>query len=89
MTDIVTTIKKAVCLPDTGCVSVVMCVCDVMQDAADEIERLRQDNHDMRLWLSSLEAAGARMSMAWKRATVIHREMVEKVGSSHEARRNP
>ncbi len=41
MSDIVTTIKGAVCLPDTGCVSVVTCICDIMQDAADEIERLR------------------------------------------------
>lgn len=42
MTDIVESLKEAVCLPDTGCVSVVMCVCDIMQDAADEIERLRE-----------------------------------------------
>lgn len=42
MTDIVKSLKEAVCLPDTGCMSVVTCVCDIMQDAADEIERLNQ-----------------------------------------------
>lgn len=41
MTDIVASLKEAVCLPDTGCMSVVTCVCDIMQDAADEIGRLR------------------------------------------------
>lgn len=40
MTDIVMRLKEAVCLPDTGCVSLRMCVCDVMEDAADEIQRL-------------------------------------------------
>ena len=42
MSDIVERLKEAVCLPDTGCMSVVMCVCDVMQDASDEIEKLRE-----------------------------------------------
>ena len=51
MSDIVTTIKEAVCLPDTGCMSVVTCICDILQDAADEIERLRNmvdqcDHHE-------------------------------------------
>lgn len=43
MTDIVERLQGAVCLPDTGCMSVVMCVCDVMQDAADEIAGLREE----------------------------------------------
>ena len=43
MTDIVKSMKEAVCLPDTGCMSVVTCVCDIMQDAADEIEWLRYE----------------------------------------------
>lgn len=124
MTDIVTTIKGAVCLPDTGCMSVVTCICDILQDAADEIERLRsvidatanhwlalqhdypikwegaidgamaaacaeigrlgQDNKDMRLWLSSLEAAGARMSRVWKRAEDIYAEIMEKQESGDD-----
>lgn len=78
MNSIVKTIKEAVCLPDTECMSVGLCVCDVLQDAADEIERLREENRDMRLWLSSLEIAGARMSRVWKRAEVIHKELTEK-----------
>ena len=41
MSDIVKSMKEAVCLPDTGCMSVVTCICDILQDAADEIERLR------------------------------------------------
>lgn len=40
--DIVATMRGAVCLPDTGCISVVTCVCDILQDAADEIEMLRE-----------------------------------------------
>ena len=48
MTDIVTSLKEAVCLPDTGCMSIVTCVCDIMQDAADEIERLRAMNDEAR-----------------------------------------
>lgn len=48
MTDIVTNLKEAVCLPDTGCMSVVTCVCDIMQDAADEIERLHQTVSELR-----------------------------------------
>lgn len=78
MSDIVDRLREAVCPPNTGCMSVKTCVCDIMQDAADEIEQLRQDNKDMRLWLSSLEAAGARMSRVWKRAEIIHMEMVGK-----------
>ena len=51
MSDIVKSMKEAVCLPDTGCMSVVTCICDIMQDAADEIERLRNlvdqcDHHE-------------------------------------------
>ena len=41
MDDIVTTLREAACLPNTGCMSIRMCVCDVMGDAVDEIERLR------------------------------------------------
>ncbi len=39
--DIVMRMKEAACLPNTGCMSPRMCVCDVMEDAAEEIERLR------------------------------------------------
>ena len=48
MTDIVASLKEAVCLPDTGCMSVVTCVCDVMQDAVDEIEMLREQIERLR-----------------------------------------
>lgn len=48
MTDIVTSIRDAVCLPDTGCISMTTCICDIMQDAADEIERLRAMNDEAR-----------------------------------------
>ena len=41
MTDIVTKLQEAACLPNTGCMSIRTCVCDVMEEAADEIERLR------------------------------------------------
>lgn len=84
MTDIVNTLRGGFCEPNTGCMVLKTCVCDVLDDAADEIERLRQDNRDMRQWLLSLEAAGARMSRVWKRAEVIHREMTEKQGSGND-----
>ena len=42
MNDIVTTLREAACLPNTGCMSLRTCVCDVMEDAVEEIERLRE-----------------------------------------------
>jgi hypothetical protein len=41
MTDIVERMKATACPDNTGCMSIRMCVCDVMGDAVDEIERLR------------------------------------------------
>jgi len=49
MDDIVTTLREAVCLPNTGCISATMCVCDVMQDAADEIKALREEVRQLRV----------------------------------------
>jgi hypothetical protein len=51
MTDIVTRMKEAVCPPNTGCMSVKTCICDLLGDAADEIECLRNmvdqcDHHE-------------------------------------------
>jgi hypothetical protein len=40
--DIVTKLREAACPPNTGCMSVKICVCDIMGDAADEIERLNR-----------------------------------------------
>ena len=54
MTDIVTALREAVCLPNTGCMSIRMCVCDVMQDAADEIERLNKALKWEQHWLSRI-----------------------------------
>jgi hypothetical protein len=42
MTDIVERMKDAICPANTGCMSVKTCVCDIMGDAADEIERLNK-----------------------------------------------
>ena len=42
MTDIVERMKDAICPANTGCMSVKTCVCDIMEDAADEIERLNK-----------------------------------------------
>lgn len=56
---------------------------DLILDAADEIERLRQDNKDMRLWLSSLEIADPD-GRVWKRAGDIYAEMVEKQESGND-----
>jgi hypothetical protein len=41
MSDIVMKLKEAACPPNTGCMTFKDCVCDVMEDAADEIERLQ------------------------------------------------
>jgi len=42
MTDIVERMKATACPDNTGCMSIRMCVCDVMGDAVDEIDRLRE-----------------------------------------------
>jgi hypothetical protein len=42
MTDIVERIKDAACTPNTGCISIKTCVCDIMDEAADCIEELRE-----------------------------------------------
>lgn len=41
MTDIVEKLRQSGCPPNTGCMSIKTCVCDVMGDAVAEIERLR------------------------------------------------
>ena len=41
MTEIVERMKATACPDNTGCMSIRMCVCDVVGDAVDEIERLR------------------------------------------------
>jgi chromosome segregation ATPase len=42
MNDIVERIKDAACPANTGCMSIKTCVCDVMGEAADCIEELRE-----------------------------------------------
>jgi hypothetical protein len=72
MTDIVTSLKEAVCLPDTGCMSVVTCVCDIMQDAADEIERLRtcvRTLTEQLQYIGDIATATAEDAKRWKDAT--------------------
>lgn len=49
MTDIVERMKEAACPPNTGCMSIKTCVCDIMQDSADEIERLREEVRRLRV----------------------------------------
>lgn len=83
MSDIVNTIRGGFCEPNVGCMSIKKCICDVLDEAADEIERLRQDNKDMRLWLSSLEIADPD-GRVWKRAGDIYAEMVEKQESGND-----
>jgi len=51
MPDIEMRLKEAVCLPNTGCMSIKTCICDLLGDAAEEIERLRNmvdqcDHHE-------------------------------------------
>jgi hypothetical protein len=41
VTDIVERMKDAACPPNTGCMSVKTCVCDIMGDASEEIGSLR------------------------------------------------
>lgn len=53
MTDIVMKLKAAACPPNTGCMSMTVCVCDAMEDAADEIERLREAHEKTSATLSS------------------------------------
>lgn len=50
MTDLVEALRHSCCPPNTGCMSMTVCVCDLMQDAADEIQRLRAllDRQDLR-----------------------------------------
>ena len=62
MTDIVNTLRGGFCEPNTGCMSIKKCVCDVLDEAADEIERLRNlvdqcDHHE-----HSLQEAHARIA---------------------------
>lgn len=47
MTDIVERMKATACPPNAGCMSAKTCVCDVMEDAVDEIERLRGIVHQL------------------------------------------
>ena len=49
MDDIVTTLREAACLPNTGCMSIRTCVCDIMQDAADKIDLLREEIRRLRV----------------------------------------
>jgi hypothetical protein len=48
VSDIVNTLRGGFCEPNTGCMSIRMCICDLLGDAADEIERLRNmvDHHE-------------------------------------------
>ena len=41
MTDIVERLDDAACPANTGCMSIKTCVCDIMGDASEEIENLR------------------------------------------------
>jgi hypothetical protein len=52
MTDIVTRMKETACPANTGCMSIKVCVCDVMGDAVDEIERLEKALRWEQNWLS-------------------------------------
>lgn len=49
MSDIVDRLREAVCPPNTGCMSVKTCVCDIMQDAADKIYLLREEIRRLRV----------------------------------------
>jgi hypothetical protein len=42
-------IKDAACPPNTGCMSVKTCVCDIMGDASEEIENLRKEVRRLRV----------------------------------------
>jgi hypothetical protein len=49
VSDIVDRLREAVCPPNTGCMSVKTCVCDIMQDAADKIYLLREEIRRLRV----------------------------------------
>jgi len=51
VTDIVDALRNGLCGPNTGCMSIKTCICDLLGDVADEIERLRNmvdqcDHHE-------------------------------------------
>jgi len=65
MTDIVNTLRGGFCKPNTGCMSVKTCICGLLGDAADEIERLRNmvdqcDHHEHSLQEAHAEIARLR-----------------------------
>ena len=62
MTDIVERMQEAACLPNTGCMSIKTCVCDIMGDAIDEIERLRKAALDLEI---SVMAASEHSDEGW------------------------
>lgn len=49
MSDIVNTIRGGFCEPNVGCMSIKKCICNVLDEAADEIERLREEVRRLRV----------------------------------------
>ena len=56
MSNIVNTLRGGLCEPNTGCMSIKMCICDLLGDAADKIERLRAADTELSILRSKLSA---------------------------------
>ena len=49
MTDYKAMIEEHSCKPNQGCGVMTICMCGVAEDMADEIERLRKENQELKL----------------------------------------
>ena len=58
MSDIVDALRNGLCPPNTGCMSIKTCICDLLGDAADEIERLREEIGRMKGSIDNLHWRG-------------------------------
>lgn len=64
MSDIVNTIRGGFCEPNVGCMSIKKCICDVLDEAADEIEWLRYELAEYDRVKDALQAAHIELATA-------------------------
>lgn len=64
--DVTDRLREAACEPNTGCMSLKMCVCDIMQDAADRIAELDGFILTINEQATALEEENERLNKALK-----------------------
>ena len=84
MTDIVERMKATACPDNTGCMSIRMCVCDVMGDAVDEIERLRSTVMELCVKSGKLEDERDDLLKEVGRATVLLNSVTAEMSDARE-----